>query len=372
MRLFSDYGRPLYNSALGRWMGVGPYYAMFPMRFAFEVVSKYVSDGGSVLDPFAGRSSSVYAAAALGYTGVGIEINPVGWLYGRVKLQPSHESWVLKRLRGIGKLSENVTQNTLKEMPEFYKYCYAPNVLRFLITARNELNWQESIVDATLMSIILVYLHGKRKSSLSNQMRQSKAMHHDYSVRWWRERDLSPPDIAPIEFLESRIKWRYAKGRPNYRDSQVILGDSLQVLKDKRYGKIHNTAFSLLFTSPPYYDITNYHYDQWLRLWMLGGSSLPRYDNKSKWQKKFSGQEDYKMLLRNVFSASTPLLADDAVIYIRTDARKFTYNTTLEILCEMFPNKQISSTYQPFPRKTQTALFGDKEDKPGEYDIVLI
>jgi hypothetical protein len=34
--------------------------------------------------------------------------------------------------------------------------------------------------------------------------------------------------------------------------------------------------FSLLFITLPYYSITDYHADQWLRLWMLGGSETPK------------------------------------------------------------------------------------------------
>ena len=58
------------------------YYAMFPLEFAFEVVNTYSQEGDCIIDPFAGRCSSVYAGAVLGRNSWGIEINPVGWLYG--------------------------------------------------------------------------------------------------------------------------------------------------------------------------------------------------------------------------------------------------------------------------------------------------
>ena len=35
-----------------------------------------------------------------------------------------------------------------------------------------------------------------------------------------------PPAVDPIEFMEKRIKWRYAKGVPSKTDSFVFLGDS--------------------------------------------------------------------------------------------------------------------------------------------------
>jgi hypothetical protein len=36
--------------------------------------------------------------------------------------------------------------------------------------------------------------------------------------------------------------------------------------------------FSMLLTSPPYYDVTNYRVDNWIRLWMLGEDPLPSWE----------------------------------------------------------------------------------------------
>ena len=35
-----------------RWARFGPYYAMFPVDFAFEVVEKYSKTGDYIIDPF--------------------------------------------------------------------------------------------------------------------------------------------------------------------------------------------------------------------------------------------------------------------------------------------------------------------------------
>lgn len=57
---------------------------------------------------------------------------------------------------------------------------------------------------------------------------------------------------------------------------------------------------SLLFTSPPYYGVTNYFYDQWLRLWLLGGPEKPQsfYDpNKGK----FKNRQFYSDMIFNKY-----------------------------------------------------------------------
>jgi hypothetical protein len=360
------------STAIGRWSGLGPYYAMFPKEFAFHVVENYSKPGDAIIDPFAGRASSVYAAAAMERSGIGIEINPVGWLYGFVKLKPALKANVIKRIKNVGNLSSFIERQRLETLPEFFHCCYSPNVLGYLLTARDELCWKSSRVDATLMSIILVHLHGRREQSLSNQMRQGKSMSPDYSINWWKTKQLTPPELDPVEYLLKRVEWRYAKGIPNLRNGQVMLGDSTSLidkLKNKVSCKIQK-PFNLLFTSPPYYKLTNYHYDQWLRLWMLGGPNTPIWIS-DKWQNRFESKTAYRELLEQVFSQCAEIMDSKATVYVRTDAREFTKQTTLEVLREVFPEKSIQILSQPYKKNTQTALFGDKSKKPGEIDIIM-
>jgi len=365
-------GRPAktFKTAVDRWSGLGPYYAMFPVDFAFEVVNEFSEPGDKVLDPFAGRASSIFAAHALGRTGSGIEINPVGWLYGRTKMHPASDNHVLARLEEIGRNAHTITEEEIAVMPQFFHCCYSKNVLRFLLYARRHLKWQDSRVDGTLMAIILVDLHGKEGSALSNQMRQGKAMSPEYSIEWWKAKQKTPPDLEPMTFLKKKVVWRYSKGIPRFNSKAIIYGDSLRHLPmlNRRAGSV---KYKLLFTSPPYYSITNYFYDQWLRIWMLGGPEYPTYDGRSRWQKKFASKEGYKTLLEAVFSRSKKLLSKDAILYIRTDARAFTLNTTLDVLTDLYPEKSIERIDRPTSKPSQTALFGDKSSKPGEVDIIL-
>lgn len=362
-----------YGTAVRRWAGIGPYYAMFPTDFAFEVVRSYTRPGQAVLDPFAGRASSIYAAAALGRSGLGVEINPVGWLYGRVKLAPAAKNEVLARAHELGVSTGLPQQEIANALPEFFHVCYAPRVLQYLLKARAYLRWKDNAVDATLMAVILVYLHGKAGAALSNQMRQGKAMAPDYSVRWWREKGKLPPDIDPVSFLESRLEWRYAKGIPALEKSTVLSGDSTTALTTVA-GEVRDgqrPRFDLLFTSPPYCKVTNYHYDQWLRLWMLGGPQHPTREGRGPWERRFDSEVAYKELLGTVFTACAEIMSEHAVVYVRTDARPLTYELTVEALRNAFPKHSVQSTARPYTRDTQTALFGDKGIKPGEVDILL-
>lgn len=342
---------------------------MFPLDFAYKVVKTYTQPGDRVLDPFVGRGSSIYAAAATGRTGCGIEINPVGWVYSTVKLCPTTPGRVIQRLREIEREAASVCLQRAG-LPEFFEWAYSPAVLRFLLAARASLRWRESKVDRTLMAFILIYLHGKRSSSLSNQMRDSKAMAPDYAVRWWAEREMRPPEVDPVTFLEQRVEWRYKKGQPDL-PGDVLLGDSAQLLNSGHHRRAFAEPFDLLFTSPPYCGVTNYHYDQWLRLWMLGQIPSPKRRG-GRWQRKFESQSDYRNLLARVFGGAARHMSEDAVVVVRTDARRFTLTATIEALQVAFPNKRMNQERQPFQGQTQTALYGDASKKPGEVDLVMI
>lgn len=343
---------------------------MFPSEFANRVVLRHTAPGDAVLDPFAGRGTSIFSAAAHRRRGIGVEINPVGWIYCDSKLRPAAKHLVTARITDILAHAPHYAR-AAAAMPEFFRWCYDSQVLRFLLAARAELDWRNRAVDRTAMTFILINLHGKREDSLSNQMRQTKSMSPSYAINWWRERDLRPPKIDPLEFLRDRIAWRYAKGRPEEIDGRVYLGDSVRVLPQLKsaFSKESQKA-RLLLTSPPYYGVTNYHYDQWLRLWMLGGPPNPRRA-QGRHRGKFEDKEQYRSLLADVFQRSKPLLRKDATIYVRTDQRKLTFETTISVLKKIFPHHHLHRRERPRERPTQTRLFGHPEPRLGEIDVIM-
>jgi hypothetical protein len=223
------------------------------------------------------------------------------------------------------------------------------------------------------MAVILNYLHGKiergRPSAFSNQMRQTKAMAPDYSIRWWQEHGFDqPPDMCPVEFLTDRITRRYRHGTPAFDNCAVVFGDCRAILP--RLRRPDRQGHRLLLTSPPYCGVTSYYYDQWLRLWMLGEAAHPTRVGGS-WKGKFEDREAYERLLAETFTRARRLLTDDAVIYVRTDARDLTLSITKRVLLTLFRDKQAEFVPAPYSKATQTSLFGDKMPKPGEYDIIL-
>jgi hypothetical protein len=352
------------DDAAKRWAGVGPYYAMMPTAFVLEQISRFTEPGDAVLDPFCGRGTIPFAAGVLGRSFFGVEIFPVGWVYAAAKCNPASERKITKRLDQIAKDKPRAVENS-----DFFRMAFAPNVLKFLCAAREQLDWKSDPVDRTLIAIILICLHDKSKIGLSNQMRQTKAVHPDYAVRWWRRKyKTAPPKIDPVEMLKNKIKWRYAKGRPKLEGKgKIYFGDCTKILS--RESRISDVK--LLFTSPPYYEITNYFVDQWLRNWLLGGPPRPCSGNHP-YMKRFDNKDVYRQLLNRAFKLAATKLRPDAVVLVRTDAREFTLKTTREVLANIFPEKDLLIAPSRLKgRLSQTALFGDKQKKPGEIDMLL-
>src|SRR5262249_32035780 len=223
--------RGRYEATHSRWAGVGPYYAMSPAEFADEVIAKHTKEGDTVLDPFAGRGTAVFSAATQRRRGVGVEINPVGWVYARAKLAPAKKELVATRFEELDRSAKTYCE-AAEELPLFFHRCFTRKVREFLLAAREELDWKRSEVDCTAMALLLVSMHGKREASLSNQLRQTKSMSPDYAIGWWEERGLQPPDVDPVEFMKKKLDWRYARGRPARTDSRVYLGDSVRRLPE--------------------------------------------------------------------------------------------------------------------------------------------
>lgn len=362
--------------AESRWARVGPYYAMFPMNYVEGIIREYSNPGDAVLDPFAGRFSVPAVASYMGRVGCGIEINPLGWLYGKVKLAPAQRRGdVLNRLQDMHDASEDY-KSEAAGMDGFFRMCYCTDVLRFLLACRNLLNWEKSVVDATLMAAIMVVLHHGVGRGLSNQMRQPKAMAPHYSVNWWKSRGMEePPQVDVVKFLSDRINYRYERGVFRYDKSKALLGDSCTILasaKMEKWQKTTHGGVKLLFTSPPYWSLVNYFKDQWLRLWMLGGNPSPAVRSHA-YQKGFYSKDEYRHLIETVFERCAQMMRKDGVVVVRMDARSFTRQTVLDALHKSFPGHKKARRIAVTKGQTQTRLFNNvNSENVGERDIVLV
>ena len=351
-----------FGSAAGRWARLGPYYAMFPIDFVTETLRGYGTPGQAVIDPFCGRGTVPFVAMTLGLPAIAADISPVAWIYAKTKTDPHPSLDAVKRR--IAEVHDAGTNDDRQPKHEFQEVAFCAKVLGFVNAARRELDWRRSRLDRTVAALLIQHLHDKRGRGLSNQLRHSRAMAPDYCLRWWRSRGFErPPEVEPCAFLKDRAEWRYAKGVPKPTGEgrpRVALGDAARVLPASGRGA------TLVLTSPPYRGVTNYRADSWLRLWALGkGPSLPDW----RTDQKYGNSGRYEKTLSACFGATLKQTAPNAVWCVRSDARRGTRQVIVDVLNKLLPNHRLDERPAPYKSATQTALYGDTGEKPGETDL---
>ena len=349
------------NTAAGRWYGFGRYYAMFPQSFIHDAVINLTKPEETVLDPFCGRGNGPFAATVLGRGALGIDVNPIAWLFAAAKLQPAATpEQVTARLAEIAKARR---PNDRRSHSRFETMAWTPVVRALLKAARRELDWRESTIDRTLMAFLTLHMQDKLGCGLSNVMSPTIAYSPTYAVKWWTEkRLLQPPDVDPVALLEDKIHRRYQQGVPAQASGTVLLGDSrLELPRQTR------ADAALLVTSPPYCGVTDYWNDHWIRLWMLG------YPLRKNWKKsaRFENNKEYQELVTCVLQESKRHLKRGAAVLIRSDQRRSTAEMCVAAMKEVWPSRRLLVRRTTAPYAGISNNHGRGGRKAKEIDLLM-
>ena len=349
------------GSAAGRWYGLGRYYAMFPPSFAYDAITNLTDEGEWILDPFCGRGNGPFTAAVLQRPSVGIDINPLAWLYTMVKLRPAPEP-----NRVVHRLSELVRAqrwSDRKSRSRFETMAWAPSVRAFLRAARRELDWQNCAIDRTLMAFIVLHMQDKEGQGMSNALWPTIACSAQYAVRWWTKHKMThPPSVDPKEFMEKKIRRRYEYGVPKQSRGTAVLGDARCQLME-----MQAIDAGLLITSPPYMGVTDYWNEHWIRLWLLG------YRMRKDWGRsaKFGNARQYRGLLAGVFTATKRHLKDGAAVLVRSDRRRQTAETCFEVIKETWPDRDVFVRFSSAKTAGVSAHHGRGGSRAHEMDFLI-
>ena len=349
------------NSAAHRWYGFGRYYAMFPPSFAYDAIDGLTCPGELILDPFCGRGNAPFTAIVLQRPSLGIDINPVAWIFTSVKLTPEvNPERLLNRLNDIARARRIQDR---RGHSRFERMAWAPDVRAFLRTARRELNWKASVTDRTLMAFVALHMQDKLGAGLSNSLWPTIACSPQYAVAWWtRNGFLRPPDVDPVAFLIDKIRRRYKFGIPGKASGLAVLSDARDTLRTR----VEMNA-KLFITSPPYNGVTDYWNDHWIRLWILG------HDMRKNWKRsaRHRNPEAYRSLIEGVFREARRHLTRDAAILVRSDRRQQTAEVCLEALKKTWPNHRVLTRSSDAPHDGVSIHHGRGGSKAREVDILI-
>ena len=256
------------------WLNtVCPYYTMFPIDYPLRVLSK-AKPGQWVLDPFCGRGTTAYASRLLGLNVYGTDTNPVAVAIASAKLAKAS-------IKDVTSLAEEFLNNSEPSgIPDgiFWDLCYNPDTLIDICKIRDGLRGKRSDTAKILRAIFLGVLHGPLRkgepSYLSNQMPRTFASKPDYSVTYWEKNNLFPPKINVLSVIKKRAE-RVLENLPERVNGSIIQCDARKIPDT-------NIRFDYIVTSPPYYGMTTYRPDQWLRYWALGYPPDVPYTDKTQ------------------------------------------------------------------------------------------
>lgn len=296
-----------------------PYFAMFPESFVRGHVEEYTREGDYVLDPFSGRGTTALQALLMGRRAVAVDINPVAACVSGAKAQAPDLQSVVQELqvlqdRHAGEEGD-VDHEYRFKLPPFFPRAFHPETLTPLLFLRRALNWEHDVVHRFIAALVVGTLHGEMTRSqryLSNQMPRSISPKPSYALRFWERRALWPAKKDVFTMLEKEARFRLSGDTPDLHGI-VIRSDAREA-----GGRLPHLSGKIraVITSPPYFNVTNFEEDQWLRLWFLGGEPHPTYRRISR-DDRHSRKESYWLFLAEVWAGIRPLLANSSVLVCR-------------------------------------------------------
>lgn len=349
-----------------------PYYTMFPLEFPMHLLKKHQAKSPTVYDPFCGRGTTIYAARKLGLRSYGLDTSPIAVAIARAKLASAE-------LDNVVALAEKLVARGPKDVPEkrFFKRAFSKQTLLQICSLREGLLNEKHVTNesAVLRAAALGCLHGPlpvgdgTPSYFSNQMPRTFASKPDYSLRYWRDRDMFPPNVSVIDVLTKKLKRITDLNTDSPSHIQNVR--CLDARKATSFGRIKGPI--VVITSPPYYGMRTYVQDQWLRMWFLGGNEEIDYENHN--QLSHSGHERFIKDLSRVWGVIGKRAQGEAHLHVRfgsipsakSDARKILKASLEESGCWKLISVQNAQTSHF--GKRQADYMGRESDPAAEFDF---
>lgn len=289
-----------------------PYYTMFPLEYPLQIIRKYRHLAPVILDPFCGRGTTIYAARKVGVSSYGFDTSPIAAAISRAKLATASVAEVI----GLG---EDLIAIAPKDVPEtpFFKRAFSKQTLLELCSLREGLVKRRSDAAAILRAAALGCLHGPMPkgdgphSYFSNQMPRTFSSKPDYSVRFWRERELTPPKLHVMDIIRRKLdRISDLETKPSGSTNNIKCADARS---PETFDGMPKSTVTI--TSPPYYGMRTYVQDQWLRMWFMGGEAEIDYQNDD--QLCHRGHEAFVSDLAKVWTNVRNHSREDAHLYVR-------------------------------------------------------
>ena len=262
------------NNNYGRLKGhslhyVGPYSGSFPPELVHYFLYKYSDSNDVVLDPFSGRGTTSLQSVLNNRATIANDTNPLAYTYTFSKLFPVESSYVEKILDKVPFSDESyITPLDDDKRYELLSY-FHEDTLKEIQILKDYLINNKSIESTYIQSLLVGTLCGNRISNLSATMSALISYSANYMRSWSLKNEVFPEYREVKPRLVSKAERLEKDGLKFRKDSKVLQEDATNLLS------IEDSSIDCIITSPPYFNVINYAYDNRIRLWTLG------YDHKS-------------------------------------------------------------------------------------------
>jgi site-specific DNA-methyltransferase (adenine-specific) len=260
----------------------------FPPKMAAYFLNIYTKKGDICMDFFSGKGTLPLQALLMERIGIGNDISPEAYILTKAKLNSPSIKSLLKFLDIMER--DLSLQGEISLDDENVAVFYSKETLSELLKVRYLLsNYSQTKTVVFTKAILLGILHGSTKVSLSLPCSHSYSMAPTYVKKYAAAHSLEKPKRSVMNCLRERVQQIYAQGIPSH-SGQAFSFDSRQV-------KVDSESIDFIMSSPPYFAVQTYAYDNWLRLWFLGY----KYKDVAKRLVSTSSEEKYESFMLATF-----------------------------------------------------------------------
>jgi len=260
----------------------------FPPALAYYFIVKYSRIGDVVLDPFSGKGTAPLEACLNGRIGIGNDLSPEAYVLTRAKVRPVPYSRVVEWIE-YARRKLDPSSYRVSDVSDDVRAFFSAHTLRQILAVRDLIEETEDEDLANFIkALMLGILHGPTNIHLSVKCSHSFSMAPSYVRRYARKNGYSKPRRDVLRCLKIKAERVFRDGIP------AVKGQAF--MEDARKLPIEDESVDLVLTSPPYFNMQTYAWDNWLRLWFLG------YDYEDIARKLFHTEslERFKQFMREV------------------------------------------------------------------------
>lgn len=252
------------------WHPMCSYLGAFPAGLARSLIGMLSNEGDIVLDPFAGRGTTLLESRASRRFPLASDLNPIAVALTSAKNVSVVHEHVLER---VAKLESGYDAQLF--LPEAQvesnniQLIYNARTLAQLCYLRRCLVPPRSEVDSFLVGAVLGLMHGSERqdgtsSYASISMPNTFSMSPDYVRRYVERKRLQRVERNVFELLRRKVDRLFRGFVPLGKSGVVAHADARKLTKVPLFMRYVGKV-KLAVTSPPYLDVVNYAKQNWIR-----------------------------------------------------------------------------------------------------------